>query len=154
MRVLRLWMALRPQFQHFSVFAGEIWDFDFETSVSTFSCVCRRVLRLSLTLRPQFQHFLVFAGRVLRLWLWDLSFNIFLCLQEEFEAAFRTEDRNATFNYLKSFRRARVNFTSTEATVAARLKFHETELCGQVIKCYFAQVCEIICSIFMHCYGL
>ena len=64
-------------------------------------------------------------------------------MQEDFEAAFQTEDSDATFNYLKSFRRARVNFTSTEATVAARLKFHQTELCGQCVKCYFAQVCKI-----------
>ena len=85
----------------------------------------------------------------MRHWLFEfdslgLIFNIFmwLCLQDEFEAAFRTEDSEATFNYLKSFRRARVNFSSTEATVAARLKFHEREVCGQHIKCYFAQVCE------------
>ncbi|KAK7107619.1 hypothetical protein V1264_015512 [Littorina saxatilis] len=60
--------------------------------------------------------------------------------KEEFEAAFRSYDSDASFNYLKSFRRARVNFTSTESTVSARLKYHDTELCGQIIKCYFAQL--------------
>ncbi|XP_076445020.1 calcipressin-3-like isoform X2 [Babylonia areolata] len=60
--------------------------------------------------------------------------------KEEFKAAFRNQDPEATFNFLKSFRRARVNFSSTEATVATRLERHNTQLCGQDIKCYFARV--------------
>lgn len=61
-------------------------------------------------------------------------------LKEEFEAAFRGIDSEASFNYLKSFRRARVNFTTLDLTLHARHKFNNTELCGQTIKCYFAQL--------------
>ncbi|XP_025096872.1 calcipressin-1-like isoform X2 [Pomacea canaliculata] len=60
--------------------------------------------------------------------------------KSEFEAAFKEYDSGATFNYLKSFRRARVNFSTTEATVQARLGLNDKVVCGQPIKCYFAQV--------------
>lgn len=70
----------------------------------------------------------------------DLEFFDNESRKQEFEAIFRSYDAEATFNYLKSFRRARVNFSSPEATVAARLERHNTELCGQCVKCYFARI--------------
>lgn len=69
-----------------------------------------------------------------------LIVSCILCFQSEFEAAFKEYDSGATFNYLKSFRRARVNFSTTEATVQARLGLNDKVVCGQPIKCYFAQV--------------
>ncbi|KAK7494816.1 hypothetical protein BaRGS_00013943 [Batillaria attramentaria] len=71
-------------------------------------------------------------------------------VKEQFEAAFKGYDAGVTFNYLKSFHRARVNFTSTEATVQARLALNETELCGQQIKCYFAQVPKLSSDEHLH----
>lgn len=64
-------------------------------------------------------------------------------IKAQLEDAFKKFDADVTFNYLKSFRRARVNFSSTEQTVQARLSMNETELCGHHIKCFFAQIPKI-----------
>lgn len=68
----------------------------------------------------------------------------------QFEAIFKSYDAEATFNYLKSFRRARVNFSSTESTVRARQAVNETELFGQTIKCYFAQIPKMTADDHLH----
>ena len=49
-------------------------------------------------------------------------------------------DSSCTINYLKNFRRARIEFASIEMTIQARIKLNELPVCGQAIKCYFAQV--------------
>lgn len=56
-----------------------------------------------------------------------------------FENLFRNYDSNASFQYLKSFRRARVVFGSTIAAAKARIKLHQQTVHGKAIKCYFAQ---------------
>ncbi|KAL8584347.1 hypothetical protein ACOMHN_031967 [Nucella lapillus] len=66
--------------------------------------------------------------------------------KENFEMIFRNYDLHASFNYLKSFRRARVNFSSPEATVAARLERNNTEICGQLVNCYFARMPKTLCQ--------
>ena len=46
----------------------------------------------------------------------------------------------AIFQYLKSFRRARVTFESPLDAVQARIQLHETEILGKIVKVYFSQV--------------
>ena len=60
--------------------------------------------------------------------------------QAEFESLFRKYDDTASFLYLKSFRRARVNFSTPEMAATARIHLNEVELYGKRVKCYFAQV--------------
>ncbi|XP_033739715.1 calcipressin-2-like [Pecten maximus] len=59
--------------------------------------------------------------------------------QKQFEDVFRYFDEAVTFNFLKSFRRVRVNFSHPEFAVKAKLSLHEMEVCGSCIKCYMAQ---------------
>ncbi|KAK3098440.1 hypothetical protein FSP39_019484 [Pinctada imbricata] len=56
-----------------------------------------------------------------------------------FEAVFMDFDETVTFQYLKNFRRARVNFSLPENAVRAKIHLHETEVCNKIIKCYIAQ---------------
>lgn len=64
-----------------------------------------------------------------------------LTFQVEFESLFRKYDETASFLYLRSFRRARVNFSTPEMAATARIHLHELELFGKRVNCYFAQVC-------------
>ncbi|XP_041352055.1 calcipressin-1-like [Gigantopelta aegis] len=57
----------------------------------------------------------------------------------QFEARFLEYDETATFQYLKSFRRARINFSSSGLAVNARIRLHEIDMLGRTMKCYFAQ---------------
>ncbi|KAL4233782.1 Calcipressin [Mactra antiquata] len=59
--------------------------------------------------------------------------------KEEFEQTFRVYDENASFQYFKSFRRARVNYSSPLFSANARIDLHEAAVCGQIIKCFFFQ---------------
>lgn len=59
--------------------------------------------------------------------------------KEEFEKTFAVYDENATFQYFKSFRRARVNFSSPLFSANARIDLHEADVLGQRIKCFFFQ---------------
>lgn len=58
-----------------------------------------------------------------------------------FECLFR-EHGLADFQYLKSFRRVRVEYRSSVDAAKARITLHETDLFGKRIKCYFAQPVE------------
>lgn len=59
--------------------------------------------------------------------------------KEEFEKTFAVYDENVTFQYFKSFRRARVNFSSPLFSANARIDLHEADVLGQRIKCFFFQ---------------
>ncbi|KAJ8315021.1 hypothetical protein KUTeg_007171 [Tegillarca granosa] len=59
--------------------------------------------------------------------------------KNEFEKVFLNYDSTASFMYLKCFRRARVNYSLPEIATKARIHLHETNICGQCVKCYFAQ---------------
>jgi len=63
-----------------------------------------------------------------------------VCIQENFESLFRHYEANAQFQYLKSFRRARIMFESIESATAAHRELYNHEFHGQQIKCYYAQV--------------
>ena len=65
--------------------------------------------------------------------------------QANFEAMFREYESNATFHYLRSFRRVRVDFEAHLAASRAKLELDGTPLGDNVIHCYFLQV-SIICS--------
>ena len=62
-------------------------------------------------------------------------------LQGNFEAMFREYEPNATFHYLRSFRRVRVDFEAHLAASRAKLSMDGTPLGNNVIHCYFLQVC-------------
>lgn len=48
-------------------------------------------------------------------------------------------DSNVTFQWLRSFHRLRVNFTTANAAASARLQLHQFRVNDSVINCYFAQ---------------
>lgn len=61
-------------------------------------------------------------------------------LKQEMEDLFRTFCESATFQWLRSFRRLRVNYDNAIAAANARIKLHQYEFNKKtVITCYFAQ---------------
>lgn len=60
-------------------------------------------------------------------------------VQMEFEELFLKYDQTVQFQYLKSFRRVRVIFSSTENAKQAHANLNNSEIRGQPFRCYFAQ---------------
>ncbi|XP_051564178.1 calcipressin-1-like isoform X2 [Myxocyprinus asiaticus] len=60
-----------------------------------------------------------------------------------FEELFHAFDSNITFQYFKSFRRARINFTDAMAATEARAKLHKSDFNGREVRLYFAQSVHI-----------
>ncbi|XP_065169770.1 protein sarah [Atheta coriaria] len=59
--------------------------------------------------------------------------------KKEMEDLFRLFDEAVTFQWLRSFRRLRVNFVTTLAAANARVQLHQHKLNESTISCYFAQ---------------
>ncbi|XP_022909113.1 protein sarah [Onthophagus taurus] len=59
--------------------------------------------------------------------------------KEEVEELFRVFDPKVTFQWLRSFRRVRVNFETPLAAASARVQLHQYKINESVITCYFAQ---------------
>ncbi|XP_031332174.1 uncharacterized protein LOC116162658 isoform X2 [Photinus pyralis] len=57
----------------------------------------------------------------------------------ELEELFRMYDSEVTFQWLRSFKRLRVNFQTPLAAASARIQLHQYPIKESVITCYFAQ---------------
>lgn len=60
-------------------------------------------------------------------------------LKARMEELFKTFSENATFQWLKSFRRLRVNYDTAIAAANARIQLHQYPFGKSVINCYLAQ---------------
>lgn len=60
-------------------------------------------------------------------------------LKSEMEALFKVFAETATFQWLKSFKRLRVNYDNAIAAANARVQLHQYQFKDSVITCYFAQ---------------
>ncbi|GIY43609.1 protein sarah [Caerostris darwini] len=59
--------------------------------------------------------------------------------KNQLEEIFHHFDEGASFQYFKSFRRVRVNFTNPTAAANARIQCHQTKIGESIVNCYFAQ---------------
>ena len=86
--------------------------------------------------------------------LWSWTFFCFW-LQVEFEKKFRSycdalagndganesqneDEQQVTFNYLKSFKRVRINYTVGFDAICAKVELHQTNICGSLTNVYLA----------------
>lgn len=60
-------------------------------------------------------------------------------LKKELEDLFRTFSDNITFQWLRSFKRLRVNYDSPLIAASARVRLHQYQFYNSCINCYFAQ---------------
>jgi len=84
------------------------------------------------------------AGLPASLIVTNLATSIFAVdeIRAEFESVFAAYDSDATFQYFRSFKRCRVNFSSSLKATLARLHCDDLEFHGSYIRCYFAQIVE------------
>ncbi|XP_076373785.1 calcipressin-2-like isoform X2 [Tachypleus tridentatus] len=59
--------------------------------------------------------------------------------EASFEELFKKYEEDTTFQYFKSFRRARVNYQNQESAVKAKVHCHQSQCGENLINCYYAQ---------------
>lgn len=71
----------------------------------------------------------------------NISTEVFTdeALKSELESLFRTFSTKTTFQWLKSFKRLRVNYDTPLAAANARIQLHQFPFHNSCINCYFAQ---------------
>lgn len=77
---------------------------------------------------------------------WKVPVEIFITdspLRTSFEELFRAFDQNVTFQFFKSFRRVRINFSNALAAAEARAKLHKSDFNGREVRLCFAQSVHI-----------
>ncbi|GAB6022463.1 hypothetical protein CHUAL_006574 [Chamberlinius hualienensis] len=57
----------------------------------------------------------------------------------KFEALVKEFEEEAAFQYFKSFRRVKVNFSTSVIAAQARIQLHQTQVGENLVNCYFAQ---------------
>lgn len=60
-------------------------------------------------------------------------------LKNQLESIFKQFGDSVTFQYFRSFKRIRVNYSSPASAAKARIHLHHTRFCDCLINCYFAQ---------------
>jgi len=71
----------------------------------------------------------------------NLDLRIFSdeALKTEFERVFKDIDIDCTFQYFKSFKRARINFSSQSTAAQARIQCQQRRVGDTLINCYYIQ---------------
>lgn len=77
-------------------------------------------------------------------------------LKQEFEEIFRRFDDDPSlvnFQYLKSFKRARITFSSSSAAAQARIQCQQQRVGDTLINCYYSQVSRLKIDNRQHCFN-